>query len=108
VFAKDSGLLLGSSGLVMETANRAATGYVFARDSWGQGYATEALGSMVDLAAELGITRLYALCHPDHHASQRVLEKCAFMREGILPRHSLFPNLSPERLDVVSYARTLV
>jgi hypothetical protein len=37
-----------------------------------------------------------------------VLEKCAFAREGILHRHSVFPNLSPEPHDVVSYARTLV
>ena len=51
VFAKDTGRLLGGSGLVMETAERAATGYVFARDAWGQGYATESLAAMVKLAA---------------------------------------------------------
>ena len=33
----------------------AQTGYVFARDAWGQGYATEALGAMVSLAAELKV-----------------------------------------------------
>ena len=42
-FDKESGTLLGGSGVVMETADRAATGYVFARDSWGKGYATESL-----------------------------------------------------------------
>ena len=39
-FDRESGTLLGGSGLVMETADRAATGYVFARDAWGKGYAT--------------------------------------------------------------------
>jgi len=108
VFARDTGRLLGSSGVVMETLQCAATGYVFARDAWGYGYATESLGAMVSLSAELGITRLYALCHTEHQASWHVLEKCGFVREGVLQRHSVFPNLAPEPLDVFSYARTLV
>ena len=108
VFARDSGRLLGSSGLLLETPYRAQTGYVFARDSWGHGYATEALGAMVSLAAGRRITRLYALCHTEHQTSWRVLEKCGFTREGILQAHTKFPNLSPTPLDVFSYARTLV
>jgi len=108
VFARDSGKLLGSSGLLLESPNRAQTGYVFARDAWGCGYATETLGAMVSLAAGRGITRLYALCHTEHQASWRVLEKCQFTREGVLPEHTVFPNLSLKPLDVFSYARTLV
>ena len=108
VFSRESGRLLGSAGLLLETADRAQTGYVFARDAWGQGYATETLGAMVHLAAELKLTRLYALCHIEHRASSRVMEKCGFEREGILQRHSVFPNLSPEPQDVFSYARTPV
>jgi RimJ/RimL family protein N-acetyltransferase len=107
-FDRDSGALLGSSGLVLETADRATTGYVFARDAWGRGYATESLRAMVALAAQFKIARLYALCHVDHQASWRVLEKCGFQREGVLPRHLVFPNLSPEPLDVFSYARSPV
>jgi len=99
---------LGSSGLLLESPNRAQTGYVFARDAWGCGYATETLGAMVSLAAGRGITRLYALCHTEHQASWRVLEKCQFTREGVLPEHTVFPNLSMKPLDVFSYARTLV
>ena len=108
VFSRQTGSLLGSSGLLIETPHRAMTGYVFARDAWGNGYATEALGAMVDLATELGITRLYAHCHTAHRASCRVLEKCGFELEGTLQRQSVFPNLSREPLDVFSYARTLV
>jgi RimJ/RimL family protein N-acetyltransferase len=108
VFARDSGTLLGSSGLLLETPYRAQTGYVFARDAWGHGYATEALGAMVAMAAELKIMRLYALCHTEHQASWHVLEKCRFTREGVLHSHSVFPNLSATPLDVFSYARTLV
>ena len=108
VFDKATGRLLGGSGLVMETAQRAATGYVFARDAWGKGYATESLAAMVELAAHLKLSRLYALCHTEHRASWRVMEKCGFEREGVLPRHLVFPNLSPEPLDVLSYAKTPV
>jgi ribosomal-protein-alanine N-acetyltransferase len=108
VFARDSGRLLGSSGFLLEAPFRAQTGYVFARDAWGQGYATETLSAMVTLAAELKILRLYALCHTDHQASWRVLERCGFTREGILHNHSVFPNLSPKALDVFSYGRILV
>ncbi|HWV94451.1 MAG TPA: GNAT family N-acetyltransferase, partial [Vicinamibacterales bacterium] len=62
-FDRESGTLLGGSGLVMETADRAATGYVFARDAWGKGYATESLRAMVALAAEFKVARVCALCH---------------------------------------------
>jgi RimJ/RimL family protein N-acetyltransferase len=81
------------------------TGYVFARDAWGQGYATESLQAMVDLAPSCGVRRLYAICHVDHAASARVLEKCGFARETVLKRHTHFPNLAPgEPADVLSYA----
>jgi RimJ/RimL family protein N-acetyltransferase len=103
--SRRSGVLLGSTGLSFETAQQAATGYVLARDAWGFGYATEALGAMRDLAAQLGITRLYALCHPDHRASSRVLEKCGFAFEGTLEKYAEFPNLDPGvRADVSCYA----
>ncbi|MGH9382724.1 MAG: GNAT family N-acetyltransferase [Vicinamibacterales bacterium] len=85
--------LLGGTGLSFETPWRAMTGYVVAKDSWGRGYATEALEAMVALARRLRVMRLYALCHPAHAASQRVLEKCGFVKEATLHRHSVFPNL---------------
>jgi ribosomal-protein-alanine N-acetyltransferase len=104
--SRDRSKLFGGTGLAFETPFRAATGYVLAKDAWGVGYATEALGGVVAVAAELGVRRLYALCHPDHPASRRVLEKCGFQREGVLRRHSEFPNLEPGKAsDVLCYAR---
>jgi len=104
--SRESGQLLGGTGLAFETPLRAATGYVLAKDAWGAGYATEALGGIVRVAAEVGLRRVYALCHPDHPASWRVLEKCGFAREGLLRRHSEFPNLCPgEPGDVLCYAQ---
>jgi RimJ/RimL family protein N-acetyltransferase len=99
------GSLLGGTGLAFELPFRATTGYVLARDAWGQGYATETLVAMRQTAAELGVERLYACCHPQHSASRRVLEKGGFELEGTLRRYAEFPNLMPGFVeDVVSYA----
>ncbi len=105
--SRADGTLLGSTGLAFESLQRATTGYVLARDAWGQGYATEALGTVVAATERLGVRRLQALCHPDHRPSWRVLEKCGFTREGTLHLYAELPNLSPgEPSDLLCYART--
>jgi ribosomal-protein-alanine N-acetyltransferase len=91
--------LLGSTGLAFEAPSRAVTGYVLARDAWGNGYATEALTAIMEIAEGLGVIRLYALCHPDHPASARVLEKCGFRLEQRLEQFAEFPNLNPGRRE---------
>lgn len=118
------GALLGATGLELDAAHVglrrvsrsppasapecAMTGYVLARDAWGRGYATEALRAMVYLATSLGLLRLQSLCHPEHHASQHVLEKCGFERDRAEARRFEFPNLRPgEPLEVLSYRRLL-
>jgi ribosomal-protein-alanine N-acetyltransferase len=103
-FSRTDGTLLGGSGLGFENSHRAVTGYVFARDAWGRGYATETLRAMIDLATTMRVSRLYAMCHVDHRPSWRVMDKCGFQREGVLRRHSVFPNLSPEPADVFMYS----
>jgi RimJ/RimL family protein N-acetyltransferase len=103
--SKESGRLLGGTGLAFETGYRASTGYVFARDAWGLGYATEALRAVATLAGTLGVKRLYALCHCEHAPSSRVLEKCGFTREATLRKYQEFPNLGrAEASDTYCYA----
>jgi ribosomal-protein-alanine N-acetyltransferase len=97
--------ILGSTGLGFDSEREASTGYVFAKEAWGKGFASESLRVMVDLARALGVERLYALCHNEHRASVRVLEKGGFSCEGILPKHIRFPNLlDMGASDVLSYA----
>ena len=91
--------LLGGTGLGFEAPSIAVVGYVLARDAWGNGYATEALTAIVEIAEGVGIARLYALCHPDHPASARVLVKCGFRLQQRLERFAEFPNLNPGRRD---------
>jgi ribosomal-protein-alanine N-acetyltransferase len=103
--SRENGTLLGGTAFGFETPYRAQMGYVLAKDAWGKGYATEALRALTDVAAQIGLRRIYALCHTEHPASVRVLEKCGFIREGILRRHSIFPNLDTCKLcDVLCYA----
>jgi [ribosomal protein S5]-alanine N-acetyltransferase len=102
----DEGAVVGSSGLEVETPHRAATGYVLAQRVWGRGYATEVAAAMVALAAELGIGRLYALCHTENRASARVLAKAGFACEGVLRKHTVFPNVDPTSAqDVECWAK---
>ena len=96
--------LLGSTGLFYKSPVRAVTGYVFARDAWGRGYATESLQAMVEVARTTGVERLEAICHAEHAPSANVLEKCGFSREEVRREHFVFPNLKPQKkCDVFSY-----
>jgi [ribosomal protein S5]-alanine N-acetyltransferase len=102
------GDILGSTGLAFETSYRASTGFVLAKDAWGSGFASEALAAVVNIAAALSVRRLYALCHVQHEKSVRILERCGFVREGTLQKHTVFPNLGvPEPQDVYCYAQML-
>jgi RimJ/RimL family protein N-acetyltransferase len=99
-----NGALVGSTGLFYKSPARAVTGYVFAKDAWGQGYATEALQAMIDVARQTGVQRLEAICHAEHLPSAHVLEKCGFTREEVRREHFVFPNLKPQKKsDVFSY-----
>ncbi len=100
--------LLGGTGIAFQTPALAVTGYVFARDAWGQGFATEALEAMVKLARSCGVKRLVAVCHPDHRPSARVLEKCGFLLDPDRRDPFEFPNLKPKkRWNALTYVRNL-
>lgn len=108
IVLREGGALVGSTGLKFDSAYEAATGYVLEKRVWGRGYATEALGAMVDVARACGVRRLYAVCHHTHRASARVLEKGGFSLEGLRRHYAEFPNLAPgERADVLCYSRIL-
>jgi RimJ/RimL family protein N-acetyltransferase len=99
--------LIGSTGLGFENPALAETGYVFAVDAWGRGYATEALNAMVTIAQGLKV-QLHAHCHPENVRSANVLRKCGFTQDGA-PRLSMhFPNLNAgETVDCPHYIRAV-
>jgi ribosomal-protein-alanine N-acetyltransferase len=101
------GTLIGGTGFSFQTMERAQTGYVLGRSHWGKGYATEALHSLIPVAAALGIRQLHAYCHVMQSASCRVLEKCGFSREGVLRDYAEFPNDELGRLqDTICFSRS--
>jgi RimJ/RimL family protein N-acetyltransferase len=101
---RHDGRLIGSTGLMFDGAASAMVGYVLARDAWGQGYATEALGAMVALADSLGVVHLHSACHPQHRASAHVLEKGGFHLNACFMA-ARFPNLDGDRGDALRYLR---
>lgn len=80
-------------------------GYVLGREWWDQGYMTEAVLVVVGhLLAQPGVLRVWAWVDVENYASQRVLEKAGFEREGILRRWSLHPQMGPEPRDCWAFS----
>lgn len=104
--AHDDDRLLGSTGFTFDDDGGAMIGYVLARDGWGNGFATEAVGAVIQIARAVGVTGLYAFCHPAHRASTHVLEKCRFVRDDSAVTRMAFPNLEDAAdIDVLCYRR---
>ncbi len=62
----------------------AGVGYWIRRSSWGKGIATEAVGALVERSFHVyHLHRLEAHVALENHASQRVVDKLGFEREGI-------------------------
>jgi [ribosomal protein S5]-alanine N-acetyltransferase len=86
VIEKAGGRLVGSCGFdpPSEKMPEFEFGYLFARDCWGKGYATEAASACMRFAfEELKLSRVVARVVPEHTPSRRVLEKLGFEFEGL-------------------------
>jgi RimJ/RimL family protein N-acetyltransferase len=72
------------------SSGRTAIGYALLPNERGKGYGSEAIKIMIDyLFLSKNIVRIQAETHPRNMASQRVLEKAGFRKEGIV-RKSFF------------------
>ena len=84
VAEKSSGAIVGSCGFARQTTGEIELGYLFARQSWGKGFATEAARSCVEYGFnKLKFSKIIALTDFDHAESHRVLEKTGFSRRGV-------------------------
>ena len=93
VESRDHDVVLGGVSLnnVDLPQGRAAVGYWLAAEARGRGVATRSVRLLARWAFEdLGIARLELTCGPDNHASQRVADRCGFMREAVLRSHTPF------------------
>jgi ribosomal-protein-alanine N-acetyltransferase len=76
------------SAVVRGSFQNAYLGYWIDQDSQGRGLMTEALDLALGFAfGPLGLHRVQAAVMPSNEASQRVLEKCGFRREGLALRY---------------------
>ncbi|MCU7618603.1 GNAT family N-acetyltransferase [Chryseobacterium sp. PBS4-4] len=89
VIEKESGLLIGWSGLKLYTGeingyqNFYELGYRFLPESWGKGYAFESAKASLDFGFnDLHIEIIYAYAHQENAASHNVLTKLGFEKTG--------------------------
>jgi ribosomal-protein-alanine N-acetyltransferase len=68
---------------------RAEVGFMLGRETWGQGYALEAMRAVIAFAASAGLRRLTARTHLGNRRSESLLEKLGFEEEGLLRGHVL-------------------
>jgi ribosomal-protein-alanine N-acetyltransferase len=81
-------------------------GYVLDRSFWGRGLMPEALRFAVDWAlAQPEVFRAYAFCDVDNPSSARVMEKAGMIREGVLRRWHVCPNIGPDPRDCILCAK---
>jgi [ribosomal protein S5]-alanine N-acetyltransferase len=96
-----SGRLIGSVAIGVTSAQhrRGELGFVFHRDDWSQGYATEAAELLLCFGFDhLQLRRISATCHPNNHASARVLEKAGLEYEGRMRSHLFVRGTSRDSL----------
>ncbi|MFI1305556.1 GNAT family N-acetyltransferase [Streptomyces sioyaensis] len=75
--------LLGMVRLRRRNDRHATISYLLREDSWGRGYATQAVAGMLRHAfTTTGMTSIGARHHPDNAASGRVLQKNKFIYRG--------------------------
>ncbi|MCW3839293.1 GNAT family N-acetyltransferase [Micromonospora yasonensis] len=81
-----TGAVAGGCALMYDepATGQAMLGYSLLPEARGRGLATRAVQLLAGWAFEVGLARLWAGTRPENVASQRVLEKVGFRREGLL------------------------
>jgi RimJ/RimL family protein N-acetyltransferase len=103
---REDGAIRGAFALRRRAPHRLDCGYVLARRWWRQGLMTEALTEVAHWAlSQPWVFRIGAVCDVDNIGSARVMEKSGFIREGLLRRWLMHPNVSDEPRDCFSYSR---
>jgi len=73
---------------IVKEHHYAELGYMLAREQWGEGYISEAIGAVVPFGFNtLGFHRIEAITRPENLASIRALEKNGFEREAHLKQN---------------------
>lgn len=93
--------LIGVGGFVIRPEGLdVELGYWLGQAFWGQGYATEAAGSMLEHAWSSGAPRILSGCFQGNARSQHVLEKLGFRVVGRSTRYNRAHNADISHLDM--------
>ena len=83
VIEKSTGRFIGLSGVQPVGREHLEIGWIFAREAWGKGYATEAgAAAMKHVLETLGRSRVIALIDPPNEPSKRVAARLGMQYEG--------------------------
>jgi RimJ/RimL family protein N-acetyltransferase len=100
----ESGRILGGAQLhhLDPTRDAIEVGYWLLTDARGRGVATRAVITLVDWAFANGFFRVEAVVRLGNTASERVLERAGFTREGVKRRYLRHHG---ERVDATLFSR---
>lgn len=87
---KDAGKLIGNVYLGRRDFQSLELGFVFNREYWGMGLASESCRAVIEMAFAQGAHRIFAECDPENESSWRLLEALGFRREGHLLQNVYF------------------
>jgi RimJ/RimL family protein N-acetyltransferase len=93
VETRDEAILVGEVSLILRSleARQGELGWIFHPDHQGQGYASEAMLRLIELAFSQGdLHRLYARCDAANTPSWRLMERLGMRREAHFREHGLF------------------
>jgi RimJ/RimL family protein N-acetyltransferase len=85
-----SNQLIGSITLrlIKEGSLLGEIGYIYAKETWGKGYASEAARRVMQFGfQDLGLKKISATCDPENIGSTKVLQKAGMKFEGFLSKH---------------------
>ncbi len=105
---KSSHKMIGNVYLGKREFEALEIGYVFNKNYWGNGYATESCKALIQQAFSNGTHRIYAECDPNNIRSWKLLEALGFCREAQFLQNVYFwkdENEKPVWKDTYIYAK---
>ncbi|MCY7781976.1 MULTISPECIES: GNAT family N-acetyltransferase [unclassified Bacillus (in: firmicutes)] len=105
---RDTKELIGTIGFhaLAHKHRRAEIGYEIIPAHWRNGFASEAISKAVSYGfSALGLTRIGAVVFTENEASNRLLVKMGFQKEGVL-RHYMYQNGVPYDTNVYSILKS--
>lgn len=100
---KDSFRLIGGIGAINDQG-KIQIGYSISPSKWGSGYATEACIALIKVLQNMKeVYRISTFVDVENSSSIRVLQKCGFKEEALLPKWFRFVNQQNEPKDCILF-----